>query len=130
MANWSSVTEYMRSHYKISDERPDSMKLLFDVGDLRSQMVFLWRMSLLDGTEEWVQIESPFGRLDSVDLRGAIEATRNTVCGGIGAAGELATVRHAIPLLNLDINELERPLLLVTGMADSLERQFQGGDAF
>ena len=35
------------------------MKLLFDVGNLRSQVVYLWRMNLLDGTEEWMQIESP-----------------------------------------------------------------------
>jgi hypothetical protein len=91
---------------------------------------FCGRWSCGGGTEEWVQIESPFGRLDSVDLRGAVEATRETVCGGIGAMGELATVRHAMPLLNLDINELERPLILVTSTADNLERQFQGGDAF
>lgn len=55
---------------------------------------------------------------------------RETVCGGIGTAGELVTVRHAAPLLNLDINELERPLLLVMTTADRLERQFQGGDTF
>lgn len=130
MATWSALTEYVRTHYKISDETADSLKLVFDVGDLRSQVVFLWRMSLLDGTEEWVQIESPFGRLDSVDLYGAVEATRDTVCGGIGALGELATVRHAAPLLNLDINELERPLLLATTTADRLEHRFQGGDNF
>jgi hypothetical protein len=130
LTTWSALTEYMRSNYTISAETPDSLKLVFDVGDLRSQLIFLWRMSLLDGTEDWVQFESPFGRLDSVNLRSAIEAMRETVCGGIGAWRELATVRHAMPLLNLDINELERPLLLVTTTADRLERQFQGGDNF
>lgn len=130
MATWSALTEYVRSHYKIADEKPGSMKLIFDVGDLRSQVVFLWRMSLLDGEEDWVQIESPFGRLDSVNLRGAIDAMGQTVCGGIAAMGDLATVRHSVPLLNLDINEFERPLSLVTGTADRLEQQFQGGDQF
>src|SRR5437660_6807994 len=51
MATWSSLTEYVRSRYKIADEKPGSMKLIFDVGDLRSQVVFLWRMVLLDGEE-------------------------------------------------------------------------------
>jgi len=130
MATWSTLTEYVRSHYKIADEKPGSMKLIFDVGDLRSQVVFLWRMSLLDGEEEWVQIESPFGRLDSINLRGAIDAMGKTVCGGIAAMEGLVTVRHSVPLLNLDINEFERPLGLVTGTADRLEQQFQGGDQF
>jgi hypothetical protein len=106
------------------------MKLIFDVGDLRSQVVFLWKMSMLDGAEDWVQIESPFGRLDSVNLRAAIDSMGNTVCGGIASLGELVTVRHSVPLLNLDINEFERPLVLVTGTADRLERQLQGGDEF
>ena len=130
MATWSELTEYVRTRYKISEEKTDSVKLIFDLGNLRSQVVFMWRMSLLDGTEEWVQIESPFGRLGSVDLYGAIHTMRETVCGGIGAMGDIVTVRHAAPLLNLDINELERPLLLVMTTADRLERQFQGGDTF
>lgn len=130
MATWSALTEYVRANYKISEETPNSLKLIFDLGNLRSQVVFLWRMSLLDNTEEWVQIESPFGRLGSVDLNGAVRALDETVCGGIGVMGEFVTVRHAAPLLNLDINELERPLVLVTAMADNLERQFQGGDDF
>ncbi len=71
-----------------------------------------------------------FGTLDSVDLRGAIDSMGKTVCGGIAALGEYATVRHSVALLSLDINEFERPLSLVTGTADRLERQFQGGDEF
>jgi hypothetical protein len=130
LATWSALTDYVRANYKISEETADSLKLIFDMGDLRSQVVFLWRMNLLDGREEWVQIESPFGRLGSVDLIGAIRAMHETVCGGIGAMGDLVTVRHAAPLLNMDINELERPMLLVTATADRLERQFQGGDNF
>ena len=130
MATWSAVTDYVRSHYKIADEKPGSMKLIFDVGDLRSQVVFLWRMTLDDGTEEWLQIESPFGKLDSVNLRAAVDAMGKMVCGGIGAWGELVTVRHSVPLLNLDINEFERPLHLVTTTADLLEQQFQGGDQY
>jgi hypothetical protein len=130
MATWSTLTEYVRSHHQISDEKPGFLKLVFDVGDLRSQVVFLWRMTLNDGAEDWVQIESPFGRLDSVNLRGAIDSMGKTVCGGIAALGELVTVRHSVPLLNLDINEFERPLTLVTGTADRLEQLFQGGDQF
>jgi hypothetical protein len=130
LATWSALSDFLRANYKISDETADSFKLIFDVGNLRSQVVFLWRMNLLDGTEEWVQIESPFGRLDSVDLYGAVKDMRDSVCGGIATMGELVTVRHAAPLANMDINELERPLLLVTTTADRLERQFQGGDTF
>jgi hypothetical protein len=130
MATWSALTEYVRSHYKVADEKPESMKLFFDVGDLRSQVVYLWRMRLLNGAEDWIQIESPFGRLASINLRAAVDAMGDTVCGGIATLQEFVTVRHSVPLENLDINEFERPLILVTTTADRLERQLQGADEF
>lgn len=42
------------------------MKLVFEIGDMRTQVVFLWRQLLLDGTEEWLQIESPAGLVVSM----------------------------------------------------------------
>jgi hypothetical protein len=130
MASWSALVNYVHSHYKVTDEQPGMMKLVFEVGDLRSQLVFLWRTPLRDGAEEWVQIESPFGEIDSVDLRAATLAMSKLVCGGIAAVGDLATVRHSVPLENMDINEFERPLALVLSTADNLERQLTGGDDF
>jgi hypothetical protein len=35
-----------------------------------------------------------------------------------------------VPLANLDINEFERPLHLITVAADQLEKDLVGGDAF
>jgi hypothetical protein len=40
------------------------------------------------------------------------------------------TIRHAVPLANLNINEFERPLSLVTNTADQLERQLTGADEY
>jgi len=45
-------------------------------------------------------------------------------------AGNLVTFRHSVPLLNLNINEFESPLALVTETADLLESTFTGGDRF
>jgi hypothetical protein len=130
MTTWNSVVEYVRSNYKISDEGPDKIKMVFEVGDLRTQVVFLWRQALRDGTEEWLQIESPVGPADGIDLRAVLEDVGSAVCGGLALMEGHLFVRSAMPLENLDINELERPLVLVTTTADRLEHKFVGGDAF
>jgi hypothetical protein len=130
MATWSDVVAYVRSNYKIAEEKPNSLKLIFETGNLRSQVVLLWHLTLNDGSEDWVQIESPFGELGSVDLTAAVQMIGNTVCGGMAHVGNLVTFRHSLPLLNLNINELERPLALVTTTADNLERELTGGDKF
>ncbi|MFE9655196.1 hypothetical protein [Micromonospora sp. NPDC006431] len=130
MATWADLTRYVRSNYKIADERPNLIKLVFETGNLRSQAVLLWHLTLADGEEEWVQIESFFGEVGSVDLVQALQEVGNTVCGGMAVAGDMLTFRHAVPLLNLNINEFERPLALVTSTADRLERILTGADRY
>lgn len=130
MATWSELTDYVRANFKVADERPDMMKMIFNTGGLRSQVVLLVRNVLMDGTEEWVRIESPFAEVAKVDLRVALEKVGQTVCGGAGLVGDLLTIRHAVPLANLDVNELVRPLHLVTTTADRLEKEMIGSDDF
>jgi hypothetical protein len=130
MAGWNDLAAYVRSHYKIAHEQPDMITLLFEVDDLRSQAVLLWHLTLADGSEEWVQIESAIGELGSFDLSRALREIGQTVCGGLATMGELVTFRHAVPLLNLNINEFERPLALVTTTADHLERTLTGADQY
>jgi len=130
MAGWSDVLTYVRSTYKIADEKPDAIKLVFEVGGLRTQVVMLWHLTLMGGREDWVQIESPIGPVARIDLNKALDAVGDTVCGGLGKFGELLTFRHAVPLANININELEAPLALVTSTADDLEKVLVGGDEY
>jgi len=126
MATWPELTDYVRSHYKVADEQPQLIKMIFNTEGLRSQVVLLARQSLMQGTEDWVLIESPIGEVSNMDLRLALEKIGQVVCGGAG----LVTIRHVVPLANLDINEFERPLGLVTTTADRLEKELVGGDEF
>ncbi len=130
MATWADLSAYIHSNYKVSDFDDNMIKLVFETGDLRSQVVILWHLVLSDGSEEWIQIESPFGELGSVDLAKALQAIGNTVCGGLALVGNLVTFRHSLPLQNVNINELESPPGLVTTTADHLERTLTGGDRF
>lgn len=129
MATWNDVTSYVRGKYKVSDEQPNMIKLVFEIENLRTQVVVLWHITL-DGDESWVQIESPFGEIGNINLAHALQQAANMVCGGIGLFGNLVTYRHAVPLANLNINELERPLALVTATADRLEQALTGGDQY
>ena len=130
MATWNDVVSYMRSNYKVSDEQPNMIKLVFDLGNLRTQVVVVWHITLNDGQEHWAQIESPFGELGTFNLAHALQQSADSVCGGIGLFGNLVTFRHAVPLADLSIGELERPLALVTTTADRLEQALTGGDAY
>ena len=131
MATWSDLKQYIHNNYKIADERDDMIKLIFETGGLRSQVVIVWHVQLSGNGEHWIQIESPFGELGSLDLAAALNAVGNTVCGGMSlVGGTLVTFRHSVPLDDINISEFEAPLALVTGTADRLEQQLTGGDKF
>lgn len=130
MAGWQDVVDYIHRKYKVADERPDWVKLVFETTDMRTQVVFVWHLMLMNGEEDWIQIESPFGELGKVDLNLALQQVGTTVCGGLALYNNTVTFRHALPLENLNINEFERPLTLVTTTADELERALVGGDEY
>lgn len=130
MATWNDLCTYVRRNYKIMKEDERSIMMGFAYEDGRSQVVFLWRMTLGDGSEEWVQIESPIGEFTPQNLAAVVKAAEKSVVGGIGCSGDVITYRHAVPLENLDMNEFLRPLRLVTISADQFEKQVFGGDRF
>lgn len=129
MANWEQLRQYVRSNYKISEELAEAISMVFELPGGRTQLVFITHYSLMDGQEDWVVIESPFGERGQVDLSAAVAAAGNMVCGGVGLyQGRYFTLRHAVPLENLDLNEFERPLRLIITSADSLESKLTGLD--
>ncbi len=130
MTTWQDLTSYVRSNYKIADERSNIIKLIFETGNLRSQMVLLARETLMDGEEEWVTISSPVAPLGSVHLEEFLREVGGIVCGGAALEGDILVIKHAAPLMNLDINEFERPVRLVTITADTLEKKFVGSDQY
>jgi len=130
MASWNDLAAYVRSHYKVASEEPGMMKLVFEVAELRSQVVFLWSVTPTNSDEEWVQIESPIGQFSSIDVVRAVQEAGSILCGGIASVGDMVTFRHSVPLLNLNINEFERPLAVVTTMADRLEKLLTGRDDY
>ena len=130
MTSWNDLVQYIRNNYPIADETHNMIKLIFETGGMRSQVVLIWHLTVGRGAEEWIQIESPFGEIGQVDLAAALEMVRNTVCGGLSVVGNLVTFRHSIPLLNININEVEWPLGMVTNTADQFERALVGGDRY
>jgi hypothetical protein len=130
MASWDDLARYVRGNYSLSADKPGLMTMIFNFPDGRSQLVMLTREAIGEGSEEWVIIESAFAQMGNVSLQKVLERVGETVCGGAAARGPHIVFRHSVPLANLDINEFERPLALVTATADRLEQELFGGDKY
>lgn len=135
MATWHELVEFIKQSYRVVREEPGEIRIRLhfrkdaDETD-RTQMVVIAR-EVLDRREEWVQIATPFARVDEVDLRTVLEEIgHTTVVGGAVVMGDHLVLRHSLPLVNLDINEFTDPLELVTGSAEMLEEDFTGRDDY
>lgn len=130
MTTWADVRQYLNSNYKVNDVNATMMALDFGLDDSRSQRVFVY-LEMNSNGAEWICIESPFGRIDNVDLRKALTLLEGKIFGAIGFVGpDLVTIKHSTPIGDLNGAELEVPMQLAAVVADELERQLGLGDAF
>ncbi|HEY3547543.1 MAG TPA: hypothetical protein VGK17_15835 [Propionicimonas sp.] len=128
MTTWSDVTRFVHSHYKAENLNDGLMKLLFNTAGLRSQIVFI-EHATNDAGAEWVKVNSPIGTSAEVDVRRAAAKVSTMLVGGLSVSGDYVYVTNAMPLENLDANEITEPLERVMSIADSLEAQLLGKDA-
>jgi hypothetical protein len=128
MASWDQLRSYIHDNYKVMQDTGTHVQLGFDLGNGRTQIVYVVHRTTMAGRESWIHVESPFGKADRLDIGDALREVEGMLCGGISLVGDFLTLRHAVPLENLDVNEFERPLTLITGAADTLESKLSVGD--
>jgi hypothetical protein len=135
MATWGDLVAYIRQEFRVVRDEPNEIRVRLEFGadpdtTGRAQVVVIAR-EILDRREDWVQIATPFARVDQVDLLPVLQEIGNTiVVGGAAVMGEHIVLRHSLPLVNLDINEFLDPLEFVAGSAELLEQQFTGRDDY
>jgi hypothetical protein len=135
VATWRDLVNFIRQEYVVIRDEPEEIRIRLRYGredddQERTQMVVIAR-EVLDRREDWIQIASPFAKVDEVDLTAVLEEVGSTtVVGGVVIMGPYLVLRHSLPLVNLDINEFVDPLVLVTGAAEDLEEMFTGRDDY
>jgi hypothetical protein len=128
VATWGELVKYVKVNYHVSDQTDRMLRLQFPVGD-RSQVVFVWHVWMADG-EDWIQIESPIGKLTDINVRALLELVEKAVVGGAAALEGFAVLRHAVPLADMCVAEFKSPFMSIIVLADQFENQLTGMDRY
>jgi hypothetical protein len=120
MTTWRDVINYVRTKYEIMEETDDWLRFRLGTGE---QQVTVHH--LLDAAgSAWVEISSPVGRADDIDLRRLLELAGTSVVGGAAVVYGVALLKHTVPLADLSVHaEFEHPLRLVVAHADAFARE-------
>jgi hypothetical protein len=130
VTSWIEVINYVRLRYEVLEETGDWLRFRLGTSGERTQQVTLHHLPDLDGAE-WVEISSPVGRADEVDLRRFLELAGAPEVGAAAVVDGLALLRHMVPLEDMSVREeFERPLTLLVARADAMEHELTSGDDF
>jgi hypothetical protein len=127
VTTWTDVINYVRLRYEILEENDSWLRFRLDTEGDRTQQVAVHHVA----DPELIEISSPVGWADKIDLRRLLELAATTVVGGAAVVDGVALLKHAVPLADLSIHEeFERPLALLVAHADAFERELTQADHF
>ena len=131
MTTWTDVINYVRTRHEVLEDTGSWLRFRLECDGDRTQQVTLHHVPDLDGAE-WLEISSPVGRADSIDLRRLLElAGESTTIGGAAVVDGVALLKYVAPLEDLSVlDEFARPLELLVNRADSLEQELTKADEF
>ncbi len=129
VASWDDLVLWVRVRYEVMAQDAHSLTFRLPTSEERTQLVYVRHRGEVDG-HDWLQIESPIGRLDEIDARRLLELAEDAVVGGAVAVNGVAVFRHATPLEDLSFAEFDGPFRLVTRIADQLEHALTGTDRY
>jgi len=129
MATWASLRQYIHSRYQVMEEQPGVLRMMFDVGDGRTQNVLVSGKSV--GAFEYMVIWTPICHESQISARDALVRNANMPIGSLGLVPDGTIIlRHSAPLKDLEPDEFDVPLQAITQGGDMLERELAVADRF
>lgn len=130
MTTWTEVINYVRLRYEVLEETDDWLRFQLELADDRTQQVSVHHVPDADGAA-WLEISSPVGWAEKIDLRRLLDLAGGALVGGAGVVDGVALLKHTVPLEDLSVREeFERPLQSIVAKADEFERELTEADHF
>lgn len=130
MTTWTDVINYVRTRHEVLEDTGAWLRFRLECAGDRTQQVTLHHVPDLDGAE-WLEISSPVGRADAIDLRRLLELAGQSTIGAAAVVDGVALLKHSAPLEDLSVlDEFARPLELLVARADTLEQELTQSDEF
>lgn len=128
MTTWTDVINYVRFRHEVLEETDGWLRLRIDMQGGRTQQVALHHIPDLDGAE-WIEVSSPVGRSDAIDLGRLLELAGAPCVGGAAVVDGVALLKHMAPLGDLSVQEeFAHPMALLVARADALEHELTQAD--
>ena len=129
MATWNDLRQYIYSQYQVTQEAPGVIRLMFSLGNGRTQNVLVSGKQA--GAFEYFVIWTPICHESQISARDAMVRNATMSIGALGIIPDGTVIlRWSAPLKDLDADEFNVPLKGLAIAGDMLEQEFSGADRY
>ena len=122
MATKVETLSYLTQNYRAEETGDEVLKFVFEIDESRTQLLFAAVINDL------LIMDSPFASTEDINANIAFKLAEESVLG-VKRVGDVYTIRHVIPIADIDESEIDLGLHLTAQTADQLESEV-GGDSF
>lgn len=125
---WPDLQRHMRAKYRLHEDQPDMMSMVWSYDDGRMQKIIARRYKAAD--REMVEFKSPFARVGQVDPETLLRDNAKLPLATVALSGEVYLVIYNVLLDHLAIDDFDFLLERVAAVADTLEEKYVRADTF
>ncbi len=125
---WSDIQRHMRQRYKLADDTPDMMSMVWTYDDGRSQKIVVRRYKAFG--RDMVEFKSPFARRPDVEPEVLMADNSQLPLATTALSGDIYLVVYNAPVDALDLDTFDFILSRVADVADTLEEKYASHDDF
>ena len=125
---WNEVQQHMRATYKLADDEPHMMSMVWSYEEGRSQKILIRRF--VAGETPMVEFKSAFARRADVEPEVLLAANSKLPLATVALSGDVYLVVYNALLNHLQLDDLDFILSRVAAVADTLEEKYAKADRF
>ncbi len=128
MTTWADLQRHMRGKYRLQDDQPDMMSMVWSYDDGRMKKIIVRRYQAAG--REMVEFKSPFARKGQVSPETLLEDNAKLPLATVALSGDVYLVIYNALVEHLVLDDFDFVLSRVAAVADTLEEKYVREDAF
>ena len=128
MTQWSDVQDFLRERYRLAEDQPDMVSLVWSYDEGRSQKVILRRF--VANQADILEIKSAFARRGDVEPEELLRVNARLPLATTALSGDVYLVVYNVLCTTVTMESLDTLLGRVAAVADSLEEKYSPADRF
>ena len=128
MTTWADLQGHARAKYRLQDDQPEMMSMVWSYDDGRNQKLIVRRFEAAGRV--MLEFKSPFARIGQVEPETLLRDNARLPLATVALSGDVYFVIYNVLAENLVLDDFDFLLQRIAAVADTLEEKYVRADTF